>query len=171
MLRIRDVNPGLGSKFSHPGSASKNFNPALGNVTRVVRPGSGYWFFTRHGSRVQRSKWHQIPDQDPQHWKISLNFNIYLIKFFSYVMKEALSETSDRWRSNSRLCSFSIGSLNHRRAFKKADTDHLFSAVIQYGGKATVRVESHASYDLCSGSRIHMFLGLPDPDPSIIKQK
>jgi hypothetical protein len=37
---------------------------------RDVHPGSGSWFVTHLGSRIQRSKstgsW--IPDPDPQHW-------------------------------------------------------------------------------------------------------
>ncbi len=77
VLRIRDVYPGserLSSRiriFSipDPGSASKNlstyFNPkndfqALGNMIRVVHPGSGSWLFTHPGSRG--SKRHRIPD-------------------------------------------------------------------------------------------------------------
>jgi hypothetical protein len=69
-------------------------------------------------------------------------------------MKEALSETSDRWRSKSRLCSFSIGSLSHRGAFNKADIYNLFWVEIQQGGKAIAR----------SGS-ISQRHGSADPDP------
>jgi hypothetical protein len=31
-------------------------------------PGSGSWFFSQPGSRIQGSKRHRIPDLDPQHW-------------------------------------------------------------------------------------------------------
>ncbi len=37
----------------------------------VVHPGSGSWFFTYPGSRIQGSERHRIPDPDPQHWKNS----------------------------------------------------------------------------------------------------
>ncbi len=68
VLQIRDVYPGpeccpswiLDPIFSHPGSRVrlkefKYFNPrncfqALGNMIRVVHPGSGSWFFTYPGS-------------------------------------------------------------------------------------------------------------------------
>jgi hypothetical protein len=43
----------------------KYFNPkncflALGNMVRVVHPGSGSWFLTHPGSRIQGSKRHRI---------------------------------------------------------------------------------------------------------------
>jgi hypothetical protein len=61
--------------YFHPGSASTNLsilNPqncfyGLGNMIRVVHPGSGSLFsFTHPGSWIQGSKKQRIPD--PQHW-------------------------------------------------------------------------------------------------------
>ncbi len=45
----------------------KNCSQALGNMIRMVIPDPDprSWFFTHHGSRIQGSKRHQIPD--PQH--------------------------------------------------------------------------------------------------------
>jgi hypothetical protein len=70
--------PIQGQKDFYPGSgtASRNvsiFNPkhsfkALGNIIRYVHPGSGSWFVTHLGFRIQGSKRHRIPDPDPQHW-------------------------------------------------------------------------------------------------------
>ncbi len=37
-------------------------------MVRVVHPGSGSWFFTHPGSRIQGSKRHRIPDPNLQHW-------------------------------------------------------------------------------------------------------
>jgi hypothetical protein len=39
-----------------------------------VQPGSD--LFSHSGSRIQGSKRHRIPDQDPQHWKIYLQLRI-----------------------------------------------------------------------------------------------
>ncbi len=36
-------------------------------MIRDAHPGSGSWFFTLPGSRIQGSKRHRIPDPDPQH--------------------------------------------------------------------------------------------------------
>jgi hypothetical protein len=67
VLQIRDVYPG--SEYFLPGSASKKLSiltqkngfQALGNMIRVVHPESG--------SRIQRSKWHRIPDPHTQLFK------------------------------------------------------------------------------------------------------
>ncbi len=82
---VLNSTPNPGSKFfSSPDPGSKffpsririkefkYFNPkngfwALGNMVRVVHPGSGSWFFTHPGSWIQGSKRHRIPDPDPQH--------------------------------------------------------------------------------------------------------
>ncbi len=50
----------------------KYFNPkklfaSSRNMIRDVHPGSWTWFLTHPGSRIQGSKRHRIPDQDPQH--------------------------------------------------------------------------------------------------------
>ncbi len=63
--------PRIQSKKSpdpEPGSASKNLSivspkncfQALGNIIRDVHPGSGSWFLTHPGSRIQRYKRHRI---------------------------------------------------------------------------------------------------------------
>ncbi len=57
-----------------PGSASNNLSIltnkivfwTLGNMIRVVHPGSGSCFFTHLGSQIQRSKRHRTPNPDPQ---------------------------------------------------------------------------------------------------------
>ncbi len=86
MLRIVDVYPGSDfffipdPNFFHPGSASKNSSIltqrygfyALGNIIRVVHPGSRSWLFIHPGSRGQKSTGSRIrntdpPDPDPLH--------------------------------------------------------------------------------------------------------
>ncbi len=46
----------------------KNCFQVLGNMIRVVHPGSRSRFFYPYW--IQGSKRHRIPDQDPQHWMI-----------------------------------------------------------------------------------------------------
>ncbi len=38
-------------------------------MIRDIHPGSGFWFFSHPGSRIQGIKRHRIPDPDSQHWK------------------------------------------------------------------------------------------------------
>ncbi len=47
----------------------KYFNPKIVSQLLEYDHGSGFWFFTLSGSRIQGSKRHWIPDPDPQHWK------------------------------------------------------------------------------------------------------
>ena len=80
------------SRIPDPGFRIKEFkcfNPkncfyALGNMIQDVHPGSGSWFFTHPGSRIQGSKKHRIPDPDPHHWYLlvlRLRFRIKLVGF------------------------------------------------------------------------------------------
>ncbi len=90
VLRIRDVYPGsnsflfripdLGSRVDkipdpHPHQRilvflSLNTETKFSNVRSgmfIPDPGFWLWIFYHSGSRIQRSKRHRIPDQDPQH--------------------------------------------------------------------------------------------------------
>ncbi len=51
-------------KYFYP----KNCFWALGNMIRVVHPGSGSWFFTHPGYRIQGQKGTGSRIPDPQHW-------------------------------------------------------------------------------------------------------
>ncbi len=75
VLRIRNVYPGSQIRiFSSRIQDQKNI-PDPGSRIRIrikddpgCHPGSGSWFFTHPGSRIQGSKEHRIPYPDPQHW-------------------------------------------------------------------------------------------------------
>ncbi len=67
--------------FSHPGSTSKNWSILTQKIFSKLSeiwsglfildpdPGSGSWFFTHPGSRIQGSKRLWILDPDQEHWK------------------------------------------------------------------------------------------------------
>jgi len=128
--------------FFHPGSTS-----ALGNLIRVVHPGSESWFFTHPGSRIQGSKRHRIPDPDPQH--------CYVVKETAVVLR-AVPSPGSTWASPASLsgsCSPSTITLGKKNSAQSRH--YLINTVLPVPDLIVNRIVAlpHGFYDLCSSAQ------------------
>jgi hypothetical protein len=105
--KIPDSGSGPASKNlsinSNPKNCSRKYDP--GCSSRITDP--DFLPIPDPGSRIQGSKRHRIPDQDPQHcWK--------LLKYLLYVLKLFLIRFRNYWRGN-----FCHSSLNKKTTVYK----------------------------------------------------
>jgi hypothetical protein len=97
----------------NPGSASASKNlsmltPKFFQSSRKYDPGSGSWFFTHPGSRIQASKRQRIPD--PQQWNKLTNLSNALVGHVGLV-EENLAKMLPVWEDlclSGQICSARI---------------------------------------------------------------